>query len=316
MMQVREAIPSLDAQKLAARDPETLAALGVAAGDVGFATVHNTALSEADVRTVLASYATFFARPEGEKRDVDMARTGANRGWGASGSEQVDPQANPDYKQVFDSGLSLAPNDPLAQMPVYAPNRWPAQMPEFKATVEGYYAAACDVAMVVLRALAEAIGAPRDSFDAAFAQPMALLRGNYYPARPDWATARDFGIAPHTDYGCLTLLATDGQPGLEVQMRSGAWVPVTAAPGTFVINFGEMMEMWTADRVKATPHRVIGTNAARLSVPLFFNPSHDTNVAPMGSGQVLRAGDHLARRFSETYVHLRNGGASWAVAGN
>ena len=52
---------------------------------------------------------------------------------------------------------------------------------------------------------------------------MALLRGNYYPSRPDWAGAKDFGIATHTDYGCLTLLATDGSPGLEVRKRGGGW---------------------------------------------------------------------------------------------
>ena len=66
-----------------------------------------------------------------------------------------------------------------------------------------------------------------------------------------------------------------------------------------------MMEMWTKGRVQATPHRVVGTDAERISVPLFFNPAFDTNVAPIGSGEVIRAGDHLEKRFSETYVHLQ-----------
>jgi isopenicillin N synthase-like dioxygenase len=75
--------------------------------------------------------------------------------------------------------------------------------------------------------------------------------------------------------------------------------------GEFVINFGEMLEMWTERRVIATPHRVKGTDAERISIPLFFNPNHDANVAPVGSGQVILAGDHLQRRFNETYVHLQ-----------
>jgi isopenicillin N synthase-like dioxygenase len=72
-----------------------------------------------------------------------------------------------------------------------------------------------------------------------------------------------------------------------------------------VINFGEMMEIWTDGLVRATPHRVKGGDAERISVPLFFNPSWDTNVAPMGSDETIPAGEHLSRRFNETYVHLK-----------
>ena len=134
---------------------------------------------------------------------------------------------------------------------------------------------------------------------------MALLRGNFYPARPDWAGDKDFGIAAHTDYGCVTLLASDGVPGLEVLGRDGAWQPVNAEPGSFVINFGEMLQMWTRGRVTATLHRVKGSGRERISVPMFFNPNYDTNVAPMGSGEVILAGDHLTKRFEETYLHLK-----------
>ena len=80
---------------------------------------------------------------------------------------------------------------------------------------------------------------------------------------------------------------------------------VQAEPGVFVINFGEMLEFWTAGLVKATEHRVVGGSQERISVPMFFNPSYETNVAPPGSAQVISAGDHLTKRFSETYVHLK-----------
>ena len=188
---------------------------------------------------------------------------------------------------------------------VYAPNVWPAEPAEFEGVISSYYNDARDVAMSVLRGVAHSIGAPRDAFDAGFETPMSLLRGNYYPARPSWAGAKDFGIATHTDYGCLTLLATDGSPGLEVRKRGGGWIPLSADPGTFVINFGEMMDLWTDGRVRATPHRVVGGVNERISVPLFFNPSHDTNVAPLGSDKVMLAGAHLAARYGETYVHLK-----------
>lgn len=300
-------IPRLDAELIRKGDPETLTALREAATGVGFATVYNTALTGERVSEVIETYRAFFKRPEAEKREVDMARTGSNRGWGAAGSEPVDPDANPDYKQFFDSGVELPIDEPRAQMPVYGQNRWPSDDAEFRTSILAYYGDAIDVAMDILRGIATSIDMPSDYFDAAFETPMALLRGNFYPERPKDATSKDFGIATHTDYGCLTLLATDGSPGLEVRKRGGGWIPISAQPGEFVINFGEMMEFWTAGQVKATPHRVVGGSAERVSVPLFFNPAHDTNVAPPNSGKIVLAGDHLSRRFKETYLHLKKG---------
>ncbi|MCX7565232.1 isopenicillin N synthase family oxygenase [Sulfitobacter sp. F26169L] len=298
-------IPSIDLEALEADVPEAVAAMHEAATDIGFATVYNTALSPERVQDVIETYRAFFKLPEAQKRPYDMAGSGANRGWGAAGSEQVDPDANPDYKQFFDSGVSLPPNDPRCAMPVYAPNVWPQEPAGFEAVIRQYYDDACGVAMTVLRGVAHSIGAPKDAFDTGFDTPMALLRGNYYPSRPDWAGAKDFGIATHTDYGCLTLLATDGSPGLEVRKRGGGWIPLSADPGTFVINFGEMMEVWSDGKVRATPHRVVGGLNERISVPLFFNPAHDTNVAPLGSDKFVLAGEHLAARFEQTYVHLQ-----------
>lgn len=298
-------IPSIDLARLRAQDADALAAMKDAATGEGFATVYNTDLSAARVTHVIETYRAFFKLPEADKQAVSMAGTGANRGWGAAGSEQVDPDANPDYKQYYDSGVDLPEGDPRRAMPVYAPNIWPAAPGDFERVIRAYYDDARVVALSVLRGLAQSIGAPRDAFDAGFETPMALLRGNYYPQRPDWAGAKDFGIATHTDYGCLTLLATDGSLGLEVRKRGGGWIPISAEPGTFVINFGEMMEVWTDGLVRATPHRVVGGLAERISVPLFFNPAHDTNVAPLGSDKVISAGEHLAARFGETYLHLK-----------
>ena len=296
-------IPSLDMQKILANAPDEIARLRAGARDVGFLIIGNTGL-DADVQRVIAAYRGFFHQSQEVKAQVDMARTGSNRGWGAPHSEQVDPMANPDYKEVFDSGFELPPGHDLAHLPVYSPNLWP-DPPEFRAVIQSYYAQACDLALHLLRAVAGAIGEPGSYFDDKFDRPMALLRGNFYPARPDWAGDRDFGIAAHTDYGCLTMLASDGVPGLEVMGKDGQWIAVNARPGEFVINFGEMLEIWTGGAVKATLHRVKGSAQERISVPLFFNPNHDANVAPKGAPPVM-AGDHLARRFNETYLHLKD----------
>ena len=128
-------IPSIDLEALSAQDRTALDAMAEAATGIGFATVHNTALEAAQVRAVIETYREFFRLPERDKAGIDMARTGANRGWGASGSEQVDPDANPDYKQFFDSGVTLTVTDSRREMPVYAPNIWPAEPVAFASPV-------------------------------------------------------------------------------------------------------------------------------------------------------------------------------------
>jgi isopenicillin N synthase-like dioxygenase len=149
-------IPRLDAQKLAQGDAPSLDALREAATDVGFATVHNTGLSAARVAEVIAAYGAFFRLSEARKRALDMARTGSNRGWGAPGSEQVDPAANPDYKQFFDVGFQLPEGHPLSGSPFYAPNLWPEDAdfgPDFRRLISAYYDDALGVSKAILRGL-------------------------------------------------------------------------------------------------------------------------------------------------------------------
>ena len=298
-------IPKIDAQKLIARDAATMDLLQDGIAHYGFLIIHNTDITQDEMARVIAQYRAFFQLDPSEKSRVDMAKTGSNRGWGAPLSEQVDPNANPDYKEVFDCGFDIDPTDPMASLSVYAPNKWPERPEGFATVIGGYYDHAMNVAIEILRAIADVLGLDTAFFDDKFSKPMALLRGNYYPTRPDWAGEKDFGIAEHTDYRCVTLLGTDGVPGLEAQTISGDWISVNANPGEFIINFGEMLQIWTEGRVRATPHRVRGSNEERISVPLFFNPNYDTNVAPMGADHVVLAGDHLTKRFNETYVHLK-----------
>ncbi|MDA8577444.1 isopenicillin N synthase family oxygenase [Rhodobacteraceae bacterium] len=280
-------------------------ALKAAAKEVGFLTVYNTGISREDVLRLLDVYKAFFKGPNAEKQAVNMAVTGANRGWGAPGAEQVSADANPDYKEVFDCGIALAESDRLCALGVYAPNQWPKNPAMFDVDIMAYFERARAISLIILQAIAAGNGRDPAFFNDKFNKPMALIRGNCYPKRPLDSGDKDFGIAEHTDYGCLTFLATDGQQGLEVHLPDGGWQAVQVPPGEFIINFGEMLEFWTGGEVKATLHRVRGGPQERLSVLLFFNPNHDTHVAPEGACQSILAGEHLQKRFSETYRHLK-----------
>ena len=51
-----------------------------------------------------------------------------------------------------------------------------------------------------------------------------------------------FGAGAHSDYGCITLLLTDGTPGLQIY-TAGSWQNVTpVASDAFIVNLGDMLE--------------------------------------------------------------------------
>ena len=83
------------------------------------------------------------------------------------------------------------------------------------------------------------------------------LRVIDYPAGAGGARA-----GAHRDYGVLTIIRSDAG-GLEVQTRSGEWVPVQAPPGGYVVNIGDLMQRWTDDRWVSTLHRVVGDERRR-----------------------------------------------------
>ena len=284
---------------------QSIERLAVVVSDIGFLVLRGEAVPSARIRRTLGAYRDFFALSEAHKAPLDMAMTGSNRGWGRSACEQVNPDANPDYKEVFDCGVELEADDVRSQMTYYAPNCWPTALLDFRKTLIDYYAVACQVALQLLQCVLKAIDAPGEHFDQAFTHPLALLRGNYYPPRPQRATALDYGIAPHTDYGCLTLLTSNETSGLEIQTRQGEWIPVSTGADEYVVNFGEMLAIWTANRVRSTLHRVIGPKHPRYSTVLFFNPNYDTNIAPAGTRSRL-AGDYLSKRYDQTYTHRQH----------
>lgn len=128
---------------------------------------------------------------------------------GAPQSEQGDPESNPDFKDVFDCGFELPPNDPYAEgdLSVYAPSLWPDIPAGFMSDIQQYFSEASEVAMKVLRAIAVSVHRDENAVDHVFRSPMALFRGNFFHERPDWAGDRDFGIAAHAGYSRLTLLS-------------------------------------------------------------------------------------------------------------
>jgi isopenicillin N synthase-like dioxygenase len=98
-------IPRIDLQALIADDSRANSDLLAGITDFGFLIVYNSPLSGGDVTRVTEMYRQFFHLSDNEKSRVSMVKTGSNRGWGASGSEQVDPNATPITKRCLTAAM-------------------------------------------------------------------------------------------------------------------------------------------------------------------------------------------------------------------
>ncbi|KAL3421603.1 citrinin biosynthesis oxygenase CtnA [Phlyctema vagabunda] len=268
-------------------------------------------------REALDGAKAFFALPLEEKRKLDRATVpGAN----ARGYEVLKSQVQlshtgkaADSKEGYYVGFDISPNDPcIKEHPrIQGPNLWPPSsiLPysTFKEPLQRYHTAL--VALIRKMFLIVHAGLPNVDFaifeDFMANYPIALLSPKHYP--PSDTEHGAIGSGEHTDWGALTLLLQDGNPGLEIYYDN-AWVPVAPTRDAYVVNIGDMMYKWTSGKYKSTLHRVVAPkgNVHRYSMPFFFNGNPAFRIIPFeGSqdgGQVQTVEEHLLERLGKTMV--------------
>ena len=284
--------------------------IGRAARDVGFFYISGSGVDESLFDRLLESTKEFFALPVEEKMRSYIGLSRCHRGYVPVGEEGVEA-GTPDLKEAFDTALDLPADDPdyLAGNPMLGPNAWP-DVPGFAEAVTAYYEAVLEVGQRLLWAFAVALGEDPDVFSRHATKTPSQLRLVHYPYNADAKDGQ--GIGAHTDYECFTLLKPTA-PGLEVLNGSGEWIDVPPVEGAFVVNIGDMLELWTNGAFVATSHRVRKVAEERYSFPLFFNVDYDTEVKPLpqfasagAARPALRAGEHLFAQTAQTFAYLRN----------
>ena len=250
--------------------------IDTACRDVGFFAVPLDASLRPLRDEVIAIATEFFALPASEKAKVSMSVGGnAWRGWFPLGGELT--SGVPDRKEGYYYGAQLPP-DPR---PMHGPNIWPALPAGMQQAVTAWMAAMEALGQRLLRLMAQGLQQPTDLFAGGLtAQPTELFRIFRYPPHPTGDT-NTWGVAEHTDYGLLTLLATDGTPGLEVNTHS-EWIPAPADADMVICNLGDMLDRLTGGRYRSTPHRVRNhAGRDRYSLPYFLDPGWDAVVDPL-----------------------------------
>ncbi len=305
-------IPTIDLGRSTAGPDEhraVVAEVDAACREVGFLAVVDPEFP-GDLRTAILDEARrFFDLPTAEKESIAIAHSDHHRGYAGLGGELLQPGLLADHKETLDFGSEVALDDP-DRSPLEGPSQWP-DLAGFRDVVLTYQAAALETAKRLLRLMAEALDVEVTYFDQALARPLVIARMVHYPPAPEQVIEQQLGCGAHSDYGCVTVLLTDGVPGLQLQDRAGVWHDITAPPGAFVINFGDMLERWTNGRYRATPHRVVSSaDQHRYSIPVFTNPSYDWPVETFASCAAdgpgyppTTAGAYLEQRFDETFAY-------------
>ena len=308
---MREDIPVIDlaAVETDAGLARVASELGAACRDVGFFYVVNHGVPSSLVADAFAVSRAFFAMPVAEKLELSVDVVGGNRGYSGFMREALDPTHGRDRKEAFNVGLELAADDPglRAGEPYRVLNAWPST-PGFRETMLAYFDACLALGGRVHRAFACDLGLDLDYFVDKLARPLATLRLLRYPPEP----VGEIGAGAHTDYGNITLLATDGVGGLEVRTRAGQWVAAPSIPGAFVVNIGDCLMRWTNDVYVSTPHRVVSRGGGeRYSIAFFLDPNPFANVEAIPScvapGErprypAILAHEYLRSRLEATYL--------------
>lgn len=290
-----------------------------AAREVGFMQIVGHGIPDAVRAGLEAAVDEFFALPMADKLAC-LPPKGVNRGYTAPKTERLSYSLGvyspDDLFEAFNIGTQTT-DFPECTLPQehYPANVWPGERPGLRAGIEDWFEHAGQVARIMTRIFAVALGLPEDYFAPHQGHSLDVFRMNNYQMPPGDAAVEpgQLGMGAHTDYGIVTILWADAVRGLQILDTGGVWHDVVPAPGALLINLGDLLARWTNDRWISTLHRVLapvdadGRLYRRRSAAYFHNgnfdaiietlpdcttPDHPAQYAP------ITVGEHLAQKLA------------------
>lgn len=264
---------------------------------------------EPEIRDAMFSGSkALFDLPFDQKKAL---RRGKNRGYEVIGSQALQDGTLPDLKEGYYIGEDTTDfEEGKTYRPFMDPNVWPSedQVPSsvFRKPMNQYYERVAALSKTVMDIIAAALPYGPAVFDQYKLEPIAAsIRLLHYPPQRT-NDGKQLGAGAHTDFGWITLLLTDGHPGLEVLNQStGEWVQVPPNKDAYIVNVGDMLQQITGGYFKSNFHRVLNLGESdRYSVPYFFDGCLDAKLARLDGrdeGKVLTVEEHMLERFATTY---------------
>ncbi|XP_021825320.1 2-oxoglutarate-Fe(II) type oxidoreductase [Prunus avium] len=278
--------------------------------ECGFFYLVNHGVEEELLGQVFEESSKLFSLPLEDK--LKLARK-QHRGYTPLFSENLDPTSTTkgDSKESY----YIGPLDDVTRSNL---NQWPSEdiLPSWRPTMESYYRKVLSAGKRLISLIALALNLDEEFFEkvGALNKPAAVLRLLHYPGQLGSTDEEIYGASAHSDYGMVTLLASNGVPGLQVcrekSKQPQIWEDVLHIDGAFIVNIGDMLERWTNCLFRSTLHRVMPAGQERFSVAFFLDPNEDFVVECLKSCcseaspprfPPIRSGDYLKERLRLTY---------------
>jgi len=282
-----------------------------AANQVGFFTVVNHGIAEADIQQAFKNSEAFFALARDEKEAQAPFARDANSGY--EYMAQIRPSTGtPDQKESIQITARAGCMD----------GRWPQEPASFqefakKFMEKSHALAACILSMLEKRACPKlkpgtlAAGHNLWSVDG-----QCTLRMLHYPPidEPDKMPENYWRAGAHTDWCCVTLLfQLPGNAGLEcaanprAQTGSTGWLKVDPVPGGIAVNIGDMLSRWSDGRLFSNLHRVRMPTPDESNPPrsrysiAFFMQADKGQLLECDEHPPITAGDYILGRIKSNY---------------
>jgi isopenicillin N synthase-like dioxygenase len=289
--------------------------------DIGFLVIGGHGVPTSLMDRTRAVSREFFDLPLAEKVRVARPSVNVARGYIGIDEESLARSRDPGaYGSDLNESLMIGPVDmpqasyahAAAAGAHFAPNLWPERPAELREVWTSYYRAMGDLACTLMRIFALGLGLDEHFFDSRIDRHISRLRVRNYPEQSQPPKPGQIRAGAHSDYGSLTILATEDRPGgLQVFNAGGEWVDVPIVPDCFVINIGDLLARWTNDTWVSTLHRVVnppagaGSESRRQSLVFFHNPNYDAEISSLVENVPAKyppttSGEHLRQLFSAT----------------
>ncbi|XP_039139349.1 probable 2-oxoglutarate-dependent dioxygenase At5g05600 [Dioscorea cayenensis subsp. rotundata] len=248
-----------------------IAQIGEACKNWGFFQVVNHGVELELLERVEAVAREFFALPAEEKKKVKKREVNPMGYYDAEHTKNVR-----DWREVFDFTVTE-----LETTSLRLENQWPENLPELRKACEEYLEDVKKLAYKLLELIAMSLNLPAKRLNEFFEDSISYTRLNHYNPCPSPDLV--LGLGHHKDGGALTILFQDEVGGLDVKRKvDGEWVRVKPVHDSFIVNIGDVMQVWSNDKYESVEHRVsVNSEKERLSIPFFFNPAAATNVKPL-----------------------------------
>lgn len=283
----------------------------------GFLLIENHGVPGGLRDRIRAEASRFFALPAERKRRY--ATTVAGRGWLPQGGEanafygEVADPTRADMKESITNGRDFLTGDAAVDAAWFAPNVWPEECPGLEALANEFTGQVRELYYDLLRMSATALGLDEEFFVAHVLRGPQTFNINRYPPLREVGRARQgqYRVAPHTDWGILTIL--DRQPGyggLQLQALDGTWADAPFVPDAFTVNVADLLSRWTGERWRSTRHCVLpppdqAPEEELISLIVFLEAEVDTVIKPVTGNRELApvvAGEWLRSREASATV--------------